>query len=119
MIPKKIKAEWVAALRSGDYKQGKHTMYNQEYKRFCCLGVLEHVCMGGRVETSFDPSDEFLRHAPYVNAYLALPTGKFYDEYNICLRETGIEQRLINMNDSGMSFADIADYIEQNVETYY
>lgn len=34
-----IKKRWVAALRSGDYKQGTGALRNADNK-FCCLGVL-------------------------------------------------------------------------------
>lgn len=36
---KRIKELWVAALRSGEYVQGKGNLRNIE-NRFCCLGVL-------------------------------------------------------------------------------
>ena len=36
-----IKARWVAALKSGDFTQGTHTLAYQ--KTFCCLGVLCHI----------------------------------------------------------------------------
>ena len=35
----KIKAQWLAALRSGEYKQGKRFLHNKDHE-FCCLGVL-------------------------------------------------------------------------------
>ena len=34
------KAKWVAALRSGQYKQGRDALFNIEQNSFCCLGVL-------------------------------------------------------------------------------
>lgn len=34
-----VKAQWVAALRSGEYKQGR-TQLHTEDGCFCCLGVL-------------------------------------------------------------------------------
>ena len=34
-----IQAEWVAALRSGEYKQGTGVL-RSEANEFCCLGVL-------------------------------------------------------------------------------
>lgn len=37
---KKIKEDWVKALRSGKYKQGKGELHNKEDNTFCCLGVL-------------------------------------------------------------------------------
>lgn len=33
-----IKAEWLAALRSGEYKQGRGQLHAED--TFCCLGVL-------------------------------------------------------------------------------
>ena len=56
VLTKKQKDEWVAALRSGDYKQCRDTLYSPwkasesdpddvevppEAKSFCCLGVLK------------------------------------------------------------------------------
>ena len=35
-----IKAKWVEALRSGDFKQGKGYLNNRDDNSFCCLGVL-------------------------------------------------------------------------------
>ena len=35
---KEIKAEWVKALRSGEYKQGGGALHRGDH--FCCLGVL-------------------------------------------------------------------------------
>lgn len=36
---KEVKAKWVAALRSGEYKQGKGRLKNIN-NEYCCLGVL-------------------------------------------------------------------------------
>jgi hypothetical protein len=46
MMNPEIKAQWIAALRSGDYQQGRATLakaYAEEGKivtKYCCLGVL-------------------------------------------------------------------------------
>jgi hypothetical protein len=37
-MDQQIKSEWVAALRSGEYKQGVQLLRQGDY--FCCLGVL-------------------------------------------------------------------------------
>ncbi len=37
-MDQQIKAEWVAALRSGEYKQGINFLRQDD--KFCCLGVL-------------------------------------------------------------------------------
>lgn len=38
MMNQEYKEKWVAALRSGDYKQGRGRLQNED--GFCCLGVL-------------------------------------------------------------------------------
>jgi hypothetical protein len=47
-----IKAQWVAALRSGEYKQG--TNYLRKEDRFCCLGVLCDLAVKAKV-VSWEP----------------------------------------------------------------
>ena len=37
---KEIKDKWVAALRSGKYKQGSGQLHNTMNDTYCCLGVL-------------------------------------------------------------------------------
>lgn len=36
--------EWVAALRSGEYRQGRSRLRN-EYGQMCCLGVYADLCV--------------------------------------------------------------------------
>ena len=38
-----LKQKWIAALRSGEYIQGKETLYNARADTYCCLGVLCRV----------------------------------------------------------------------------
>lgn len=38
MTPKEVRQKWTAALRSGDYVQGKRFLHKKD--EFCCLGVL-------------------------------------------------------------------------------
>lgn len=40
MMDAQKKAEWVAALRSGEYKQGNGRLYCPDENSYCCLGVL-------------------------------------------------------------------------------
>src|SRR5689334_11788613 len=47
---KEVKDQWVAALRSGEYEQGKGTL--QEDGKFCCLGVLCELAVKAGVTTS-------------------------------------------------------------------
>jgi hypothetical protein len=54
-----IKAQWVTALRSGEYKQGKG--YLNRGGKFCCLGVLCDIAEKAGVVETQAPSD-----SPYV-----------------------------------------------------
>lgn len=49
-----IKALWLEALRSGEYKQGVGVLHNETEDTYCCLGVLCDVAIkqGVNVETT-------------------------------------------------------------------
>lgn len=102
-----LKARWVEALRSGEYKQGKEQL-RQSDDSFCCLGVLcdivdsakwREVSAGYRYSgkefaaLSFPP--------PEISARVGLPRN--------------IQDAVAAMNDEGSSFAQIADYIEAHL----
>lgn len=79
-MKRKIKEKWVAALRSGEYKQGTgrlHTLvgssggYSPEDK-FCCLGVLCDLAFKeGKVD----------RRTGYLDDALEYGKGKQVDDY--------------------------------------
>lgn len=91
-----LKARWVAALRSGQYKQGHNFMFWDG--GFCCLGVLA-------MESGASESDIHDRTG-------VLDTGSV-----TALDRLGWDcrQQLAVMNDHGKSFAEIADWIEANL----
>ena len=108
-LTKKIKTKWIAALRSGKYKQVTGTLYDPKTKGFCCLGVLEHICMDGNVET-------VLYHNG-VRAYMGVPSREFYNAYDVVM-SPGDVSVLTNMNDGlRLDFKGIAKWIEKHVET--
>ena|ERR1700684_2971306 len=103
-----LKTRWLAALRSGEYKQGSGCLrYKNEY---CCLGVLVELYSSDiLVKNDVD--------GPYNwNGYsyvVGTPPFSFCSEIGM---STEIRNRLIEMNDdNGDSFKTIADYIEANV----
>ncbi len=108
-----IKAKWVEALRSGEYKQGIGLLRDCD-GGFCCLGVLCHV---------IDPTkwteemSESLDYEPILEGYsydkcesmlpLELAHALELDDY---------QDILISMNDKQrLPFTDIADYIEKRL----
>lgn len=115
-LPKRIKTKWLKALRSGKYKQGKGTLYDPTTKTFCCLGVLEHVCLDGKVEHY--PLDH---HGP-LSETCATPSDEFWELINVEVNEDlgQVENKLVNMNDGNpfrprRSFKQIANWIEKNL----
>lgn len=116
---KQFKKAWVKALRSGDYRQGQGTLvtYNEETctDEFCCLGVAANLLIQkGHEGEWFERDDMWFFGKPrggHDNAILCSVTS-----VPMWLRkrltERGTEATLTNMNDTGRSFSEIADYIE-------
>lgn len=109
MIPE-IKAKWIEALRSGRYLQGVGAL--KKDTKFCCLGVLCDVKdpkgWEGNNKDLFDGKNGTLpatvQNWSGVDQWgnLQPPVefgGKFHND-------------LASLNDSGMTFTQIADVIE-------
>jgi hypothetical protein len=114
-MDKELKAKWVAALRSGKYQQARGTLNNCG-GGYCCLGVLLGVW--GRGEWNSE-SYETEAEDGGIESFDG-------DLGRIGRRIFGIsdehESALIAMNDgeeeadpNRKSFAEIADYIEENL----
>jgi hypothetical protein len=113
-MPKDLKDKWVKALRSGEYKQGRGTLYTPSTKSFCCLGVLEHICLNGEVET--------YEYGNGLKQFKGMPSVQFYDAHGISGRDA-TEARLTQMNDGTedkkpKSFKAIARFIDKHVKVY-
>lgn len=111
-----FKAKFLAALRSGEYKQGKHTMYDSITDSLCCLAVAGVVCG--------IPKDEFkgiqilnLEDGAYAGekeaAVKAMAVG--YPEILVRKSIGSIAVKLAQKNDEGESFPQIADWIDANL----
>lgn len=107
--------EWVTALRSGEYKQGKGSLCGNEW--FCCLGVAADVGgalndMGCLMVQFQDGQDSYREPGEFA--------GVAYDDLEkIC---PGIHGELIEMNDALVDgkhvndFNAIADHIRENCD---
>lgn len=116
--------QWVAALRSGDYQQGRTRLCSiQDGERFyCCLGVacdLYQREVGGLEEHIIKfPGREVVSYG--VGAFVAMPEKVrkwvgLTDPSGHIGRPPGRHMErdsLAGLNDSGESFASIADVIE-------
>lgn len=86
-----LKQKWVAALRSGKYKQ--HRGLLQDSGAYCCLGVM--LVVGKKAST--------LRLADY-------------GQIDVILGSEETRTKLTAMNDQEkLSFPEIADWIEANI----
>lgn len=130
---KALKDKWLAALRSGEYKQGMKCLMRESpegERSYCCLGVLcdvsdtgewEQRTVGGEVQEQFYWRSMDNQGLPKINTadvpnHLARPWGLLE------LLKTGSlsdkQTKLMEMNDSGRcSFDKIADWIEENIPT--
>ena len=110
---------WVAALRSGEFKQAKQYLHLKDEvagDSFCCLGVAckmfdaanPDVLRIGRTRgfVEYDSCGSILPYVVQQWLGLGATTGVF-DRGN---------KSLASQNDSGKSFAEIADIIESEPE---
>lgn len=106
---KELKEKWIKALRSGKFKQGRSFLNAND--KYCCLGVLCEI----------HPEIEKNRDDAINNGYLFYYGNKqMRSVLNSAFRkEVGIDDNqqstLISMNDSGYTFNQIADWIEDKI----
>lgn len=113
-----LKAKWIAALRSGEYKQGRGKLKRNDL--YCCLGVLCEVADIKLVTE--EGLDYFYIEECDDTSYSELP--------ELILNKVELEQNqqaiLIDLNDGYNSsdpyagvpqkdFNEIADWIEKNL----
>ena len=112
-----IKAEWIAALRSGDYKQGRDRLNSGD--GFCCLGVLCDLHRKrGLGEWLATENTKSLIYATKVDRGACVLPGSVREWSGLNSSVAALDapdQRgsLAGANDSGVTFGQIADLIEE------
>ncbi len=108
MANEQLQKQWIEALCSGEYKQGKGRLRTKMggSEHFCCLGVLCHI--KGLAWTALDETVHRIPNAivfrpeggnsAYMPDELQNEVGLSYDQIN----------ELVNENDKGTSFEDIS-----------
>ena len=106
-----IKQMWLDALRSGEYKQGKHVLHSGYDNSFCCLGVLCDL----HKKHSINKLNWILLTINYDFEY----DGKLDTLPEIVINWAGLDNnkklildKLINYNDRGYTFLEISEIIE-------
>jgi len=97
---KKLKAKWVAALLSEDFKQGCAALHADG--KFCVLGVLRHVN---------NPDDVTKWTDPFGNTLEMLSI----ESLNECGLTNDIQRELAGLNDIDVPFPMLAGLIEETL----
>jgi len=118
-----IKAKWVAALRSGEYKQTRHLLRTTDDK-YCCLGVLGTICAPEKWVKETQETDPGANTAYYHFAgEESLLPSEFAEKLGL---DGSTQDKLTILNDGQEghrfaehiephSFEQIADWIEKNL----
>ena len=122
-----IKKDWLEALRSGEYKQGEHTLRDGDM--YCCLGVLTDLYIkseeGIQNDAQWNDYDVLLDIE--VIEWAELDDKKYnMDEKNISEEDMsydikllpeneGYETTLAGLNDNRQSFREISNIIEEQL----
>lgn len=106
-MDKKIKKQWVSALKSGEYKQGKNALCrgNQHGTFYCCLGVLSDLAV----------------KAGACSREMAFKGNR--DLNSVVIEWAGLNSKnpffgsssAIVLNDSGTSFDEIGSLIDKHL----
>tara|TARA_R110000764_G_scaffold73918_2_gene150406 strand:- start:2616 stop:3011 length:396 start_codon:yes stop_codon:yes gene_type:complete len=115
--------QWITALRSGEYAQGKACLHSSN--GFCCLGVAaKEFLTDDVVVTEFtDEYDEDYATWSYDNddecapKYVMKSLGLYDNNGSSKTRDESM--MLTHRNDAGSTFEQIADIIEANPENYF
>lgn len=117
-----VKAKWVAALRSGKYRQGKNALRYDfgEGSEFCCLGVLcdlhdsslwdkKDARMGVYTYESSEGHRVGFDLPQNVRDWAGIP------EADPNVWDNGALAKLSQLNDFGRTFDEIATLIEESL----
>jgi hypothetical protein len=107
-----VKQKWVAALRSGEYKQATH--YLNSPQGFCCLGVL---CDLHAKETCTDWEEKGKVGLRYLGSEMTIPGtvqewARLSSNHGESVSINRCSTLLTTHNDEGRTFAEMADAIE-------
>lgn len=111
-----MKQEWINALRSGKYKQGRSKLRHDDH--FCCLGVLCDLVNkdNWQEHPHYNLPPSWVDMTGTYNAGgLPIPLGeRLFTAKNHSVSD--VFYFLALKNDNGYSFEEIADYIEAELE---
>ena len=109
-----IKTKWLEELRNGGHEQVPGTLKGIKSDGtigYCCLGVLEEKVLGNQVDAvKIVHLDEDVAYIPGYEG----PTITYDRLKEDIIGNLKLTDELMDMNDTGWSFVQIANYIERN-----
>lgn len=122
-----VRAAWLRALRSGDYRQGRHRLARLRADggvEYCCLGVLCELARLAGVPLRVDdpergPDDWSNRRYDGRDSLLPDAVVRWADlkdvtrDGDVLLAVAGVATSLSYLNDAGWSLAQVADALEE------
>lgn len=114
-----LRQKWIAALRSGDFKQGRGLLGNEMkgYKEYCCLGVLVEV---SDIPKSWEDNGFLRCYGTFDDAdgnpinYSSSPSCIPVSLRNAVGLSCMDADKLMHMNDvEKATFEEIANYLEE------
>jgi len=122
-LPKEFATKWIETLRTTTEKQGRKGLLADD--GYCCLGI---ACLVGGAT----PDDIYSKEGETVISdfseskdkkyHFKISDKEFYDKIPPELKGACVNNilvsKLVELNDSGVPFKEIADWIEENVELY-
>lgn len=104
-----IKEKWLESLRSGKYEQGTGALRKngEACDQFCCLGVLCDIIAPEKWKLA-NKSEIFIHDCDRVGTL----SSRLKEKVGL---NADIEEQLIDLNDNGKSFSEIADFIQEHV----
>jgi hypothetical protein len=114
MMNRKMKARWIAALRSGDYKQAPSAL--RTHDGYCCLGVFCDLHDPSKWDRTvpIQPLGTYCYYEYDIDGEVTrgYPPPSLRRKYRLTVKA---QAALADMNDMGCSFDEIADYIENEL----
>lgn len=112
-----IKQKWLAALRSGEYKQGRGCLKRDN--RYCCLGVLCDLYAKEKglewEGSTIIPSESSYYLPRTVSIWAGIENGVDNWNGNPVVEYRKSEKSLAALNDDKLDFNKIADVIEKSL----
>ncbi len=118
-----IKAQWVAALRSGEYPQGYNALRRTDTDTYCCLGVLCELAVKAEIAVRLDQDEAEWSLYKAVNSETDCASG-LPPRAVVAWAEIGTSNPAVELPNGGrmemsalndnlrMTFAEIADLVE-------